>query len=121
MNKKDLDHFKKILEERREALLQTQESLKENSMALNPDDMPDEVDMAGSETNQAMNQRLRDRERILLTKIDRALVKIEKGTYGECESCGEPIGRKRLEARPVATLCIDCKEEEEVNERAYAS
>ena len=60
--------------------------------------------------------RLRERERVLLQKIDAALAKIEAGTYGKCLSCGEDIGLKRLQARPVATLCIDCKSQQEKRE-----
>jgi DnaK suppressor protein len=67
-----------------------------------------------------MNIRLRDREQILLKKIDKALTKIEKGDYGICEKCGEEISVKRLEARPVTDLCIRCKEEQERVERSFA-
>ena len=84
---------------------------------LDPDDFPDEIDTASSEMNLAFMGRLRERERGLLTKIEGALEKIEDGVYGECESCGEEIGLKRLEARPVAELCIDCKAEQEKLER----
>jgi DnaK suppressor protein len=68
----------------------------------------------------AFQGRLRERERGLLAKIEEALQKIEQGVYGECESCGEEIGLKRLEARPVAELCIDCKSEQERMERHQA-
>ena len=84
---------------------------------LDPDDFPDEIDTASSEVNVAFTGRLRERERGLLSKIEAALEKIEDGVYGECESCGEDIGLKRLEARPVAELCIDCKAEQEKIER----
>ncbi len=67
-----------------------------------------------------MSLRLRDRERVLLKKIDKTIEKIEDGSYGICESCGEEIGTKRLEARPVTDLCIRCKEEQEKIEKAYA-
>jgi DnaK suppressor protein len=120
MNKKELKKIKEILLERRNAITQTSESLSEQSVVFDPSDLPDEVDLASSETDQAINLKLRDRERILLRKIDKALKKIEDGEYGECESCGEPIGVKRLEARPVTDLCIRCKEEQERREKAYA-
>jgi DnaK suppressor protein len=68
----------------------------------------------------AFTGRLREREATLLVKIDRALDKIKEGTFGTCESCGEKIGLKRLEARPVADLCIECKTEQERNERTMA-
>ena len=63
---------------------------------------------------------LRDRERVLLRKIEKALEKIDAGEYGLCENCGDPIEVKRLEARPVTDLCILCKEEQEQMERSYA-
>ena len=84
---------------------------------LDPDDFPDEIDTASSEVNLQFTGRLREREQGLLAKIDAALEKIEKGTYGACVSCGEEIGVKRLQARPVAELCIDCKSEQEKLER----
>jgi DnaK suppressor protein len=120
MNKKDLKKFKEILNERRQEILQNKESINEQSVVFDPNDLPDEVDLASSETDQAVNLKLRDRERFLLRKIDKALAKIEEGTYGECESCGDPIGIKRLEARPVTDLCIQCKEEQEARERVFA-
>lgn len=120
VNKKELEKFKNILLERKNRLLESAESTREQGIAFEQEDLPDEVDLASSEADQSMNLRLRDRERILIRKIDKALVKIERGEYGECESCGEPIGKKRLEARPVTDLCIQCKEEQEQVERSYA-
>lgn len=92
----------------------------EKGIAFDQEDLPDEVDLASSEEAQSMNLRLRDRERVLLRKIDKALKKIADGTYGTCEECGEPIGIKRLEARPVTDLCIQCKEEQEQMEKSFA-
>lgn len=120
MNKKDLKKFKEILMERRGAITQHNESLSEQSVVFDTNDLPDEVDLASSETDQAINLKLRDRERTLLRKIDKALKKIEEGVYGVCESCEEEIGVKRLEARPVTDLCIRCKEEQERREKAFA-
>jgi DnaK suppressor protein len=120
MNKKDAKKFKEILESRKEEITSQAVQTKEKGMTFDPDDLPDEVDLASSEADQSMNLRLRDRERILLKKIEKALVKIEKGDYGICEKCGEEIGVKRLEARPVTDLCIQCKEEEEKVEKAFA-
>lgn len=77
----------------------------------------DPLDAADEERDQGFTLRLRDREQKLRKKILRALEKLEEGTYGICEGCGEPIEEKRLLSRPVATLCIDCKEEEELKER----
>ncbi len=84
---------------------------------VDPDDFPDEMDAASSEVNMQFTGRLREREHGLLSKIDAALEKIDTGEYGECRSCGEDIGVKRLRARPVAELCIDCKAEQEKLER----
>ncbi len=120
MNKKDLKKFKDILQQRRQTITQGKESISEQSVVFDPDDLADEVDLASSETDQALNLKLRDRERILIRKIDKALAKIEAGEYGDCESCGDPIGIKRLEARPVTDLCIRCKEEQEARERVFA-
>jgi DnaK suppressor protein len=120
MNKKELKKFKEILMQRRQAITQTTETINEQAVVFDPNDLPDEVDLASSETDQAVNLKLRDRERVLLKKIDKALRKIETGEYGECESCGEPIGVKRLEARPVTDLCIRCKEEQERREKIFA-
>lgn len=120
MNKKDLKKFKDILEKRKVELVSQAVSTKEKGIAFDPDDLPDEVDLASSEADQSMNLRLRDRERVLLRKIEKALVKIEAEEYGICEKCGDEIGPKRLEARPVTDLCIRCKEEEEQMERSFA-
>lgn len=89
-------------------------------MNLDPDDFPDEIDTASSEIGLSFMGRLRERERGLLNKINGALEKIEHGEYGACEQCGEEIGTKRLEARPVAQLCIDCKSQQEKLERGMA-
>jgi len=120
MNKKELKRFQGILEARKLEIAQQEEAIKEKGIAFDPDDLPDEVDLASSEADQSINLRLRDRERVLLRKIEKALKKIESGEYGVCESCGEDIETKRLEARPVADLCIRCKEEQEQQERSYA-
>jgi DnaK suppressor protein len=109
--------FQKTLLEQREELMHNAEKTLSGDIHLDPDDFPDEIDTASSEMNLAFQGRLRERERGLLGKIDGALEKIEQGVFGECESCGEQIGLKRLEARPVAQLCIDCKGEQEKLER----
>lgn len=120
MNKKDLKKFKETLEKMRDEVHTQAAIIKEKGMGFDPDDLPDEVDLAASEADQSMNLRLRDRERILLKKIEKALRKIEKDEYGICEACGEDIDVKRLDARPVTDLCIRCKEEQEQIERSYA-
>ena len=109
--------FKKVLEGQRDELLHNNKKTLSGDIHLDPDDFPDEIDTASSEMNLAFQGRLRERERGLLAKIQQALQKIDDGVYGECEECGEAIGVKRIEARPVAELCIDCKSEQEQQER----
>ncbi|MDP2427334.1 MAG: RNA polymerase-binding protein DksA, partial [Methylobacter sp.] len=78
---------------------------------------PDPNDRASQESEFSLELRTRDRERRLIKKIDEALKEIESGDYGFCESCGIEIGIRRLEARPTATLCIDCKTLDEIREK----
>jgi DnaK suppressor protein len=80
--------------------------------------VPDPNDRATLESGRSFELRIRDRERKLVTKIDEAIARIDEGTYGVCEDCGEEIGLKRLEARPVTTLCIDCKTLQETREKS---
>jgi len=117
LRKRDQDKFKKILVSQRDLLLGNVEKALAGDIHLDPDDFPDEVDAASSEVGLAFIGRLREREHGLLNKITKALDKLDDGIYGECENCGEQIGLKRLEARPVAQLCIDCKGEQERLER----
>jgi len=117
VKKRDLERFRKMLLESRKQLLENARKALSGDIHLDPDDFPDEIDAASSEAGLAFIGRLREREKGLLNKINQALEKIERGVYGECESCGEEIGAKRLEARPVAELCIDCKAEQEKLER----
>ena len=79
----------------------------------------DLADRATSETDRALELRARDRQRKLIAKIDAALARIEDGTYGYCEETGEPIGLKRLDARPIATLSLEAQERHERRERVY--
>jgi DnaK suppressor protein len=85
------------------------------------DTFPDPTDRATLETDRNFMLRIRDRERKLISKIKEALERIEDGTYGLCEACGEPISEKRLLARPVTTLCIECKARQEKQERVRGS
>jgi DnaK suppressor protein len=117
LKKRDLDRFRKLLQSQREALLGNVKRVLSGDIHVDPDDFPDEIDTASSEANLQFTGRLREREQGLLSKIDAALEKIESGEYGECTSCGEEIGVKRLKARPVAELCIECKSEAEQHER----
>jgi DnaK suppressor protein len=81
------------------------------------DNFPDPTDRASLESDRNFTLRIRDRERKLIIKIKEALERLEAGTYGICEACGEEISDKRLEARPVTTLCIDCKKRQESDEK----
>jgi DnaK suppressor protein len=117
LKKRDRDRFKKVLLEHRADLQGNQRRALSGDIHVDPDDFPDEIDTASSEVNLQFTGRLREREQGLLAKIDAALVKIKEGSFGECVSCGEDIGMKRLRARPVAELCIECKSEQEKLER----
>ncbi len=117
MKKRDLQKFKKLLAAQRDEILGNARRALSGDIHVDPDDFPDEMDTASSEVNLQFTGRLREREQRLLPKIDIALRKIEEGSYGECQSCGEEIGVARLKARPVAELCIDCKGEQEKIER----
>jgi len=112
---------KKILEIKNNLLSQRERLLKEAEETLTtlPGVMnfPDMGDQATAETERNFILRLRDRERMLLKKIDETIERIDEGTYGICEGCGAEINIKRLEARPVTTLCIDCKTRQEEEER----
>ncbi|MAI27395.1 MAG: RNA polymerase-binding protein DksA [Spirochaeta sp.] len=120
MKKRDMEKFKKLLTQQKDDLLKNARRTLSGDIHLDPDDFPDEIDTASSEMNLAFQGRLRERERGLISKINQALDKIEDGVYGECESCGEQISLKRIQARPVAELCIDCKAEQEQLERRNA-
>jgi DnaK suppressor protein len=117
LNKRDLQRFKKILLEQRDQLQGNQIKVLGGDIHLDPDDFPDEIDTASQEVSLQFTGRLREREQGLIAKIGVALQKIESGEFGECLVCGEDIGVKRLRARPVAELCIDCKSEQEKIER----
>ena len=119
MKKTELKRFKKILEEKREALIRNAEQTIAEDMTLDTNDLPDEMDLASSEYLQSFTFRLRGREKSFLDKIQKALVKIEDGSFGKCEECEEEISAKRLEARPETTLCIRCKGDQERVEKDY--
>jgi len=78
---------------------------------------PDPTDQASMETDRNFDLRIRDRERKLIKKVNQALTRVKEGSFGICESCGGNISVKRLQARPVTTLCIDCKTSQEIEER----
>ncbi len=113
MKKNEQKKFQKLLSESKKQLLENARRALTGDVHLDPDDFPDEIDTASSESGLAFIGRLRERERVLLRKIDLALQKIEDGTFGTCGACGEDIGSQRLKARPVADMCIDCKSQQE--------
>ena len=118
MNAKQREYFRQRLLRWKKELLrdtsQTLQSLQEDSLQA-----PDIADRASAETDRAVELRTRDRERKLVQKIDEALGRIEHGEYGYCEETGEPIGLRRLEARPIATLSLEAQERHERMERIY--
>lgn len=120
MDAKTLNKYRKLLLEEKQRLLNNSKNALKNELSLSPDDLPDETDLAASEINQNLIFKLRDRERQLLAKIDEALGRIDEGSFGTCADCEEPIETRRLEARPVSTLCIACKEKQEHREKIYA-
>jgi DnaK suppressor protein len=117
MQKKSKENFKKHLTERLEDLL-NQAGDTVSGMTETKENFPDPADRAALEADRNFMLRIRDREAKLIKKIKEALERIENGTYGICESCGEDITLKRLKARPVTTQCIDCKSKEEALEKA---
>ena len=117
MRKRDADRCRAILLLQRKAILAKAARVRQGELDLDQDDFPDDMDMALAESSLSFAGRIRERESKLLSKIDEALQQIDRGEYGECTSCGDEIGVKRLLARPVARLCIDCKEDQERSER----
>jgi len=117
VNKTQLEFFRELLEQRRAAL----ESGAADTVGEMTDDdetFPDPNDRATLESDRNFTLRIRDRERKLITKIEKAMQRIDDGSFGVCEACGCEISTRRLEARPVTTLCIECKEEQERKEKA---
>ncbi len=112
MEAKQLKHFKKILTEELDRLL-VQAEVGKAELASEPNQEIESLDRIVTHSNQALKLRIRSRESRLIKKVRKALDRIEDGTYGECEACGGDISLKRLEARPVTTKCIECKEHEE--------
>jgi DnaK suppressor protein len=119
LKKKDLKRFADLLMAKKLAILRNARQTLSEDMALDSEDLADEMDLASSEYLQSFTFRLRGREKTFLSKIDHALGRIEAGTFGICEECEEEISLKRLEARPETTLCIRCKEDQEKMEKAY--
>ncbi len=110
------EHFRGILLEEMKALLDEAEKTV-SEMNADTTSFPDPTDRATQESDRTFELRIRDRERKLLAKIREALERIENDSFGTCEMCGEEIGEARLKVRPVTTLCIDCKIEQEKTEK----
>lgn len=119
LTKRDLKKFRELLEQKRKFVLDRARKTLTEDMALDPNDLPDEMDLASSEYLQSFEFRLRGREKYHLAKLERALKKIDQGIFGICEECEEPISKKRLEARPETGMCIRCKEDQERDEKAF--
>lgn len=117
MDKEKLEFFRGELQKKKEDILsEAGKTLSE--MTDQTSNVPDPNDRATIESGRSFELRIRDRERKLLSKIDEAIARIDDGSYGICEECDEQIGMKRLEARPVTTLCIDCKTLQEKQEKS---
>jgi DnaK suppressor protein len=116
MDKEKRERFRKLLMEDWERLIE-EASLTLNGMSHEKALFPDPTDRAALEADRNFLLRIRDRERRLILKIRAALARIEDESFGTCESCGEEISESRLLARPVATLCVDCKREQEREEK----
>jgi len=116
MEKERLEFFRELLNERMKTLLEEAEKTV-SGMTNDKDTFPDPTDRANLETDRNFLLRIRDRERKLILKIKEALARIDDGTFGICEECGEEISEERLKARPVTTLCIECKTKAEEEEK----
>lgn len=119
MNAKQLEHFRNVLNEIKLGLSQdidrTVHTMQDEATVF-----ADPNDRASQESDMSLELRNRDRERKLIKNIDKMLARIDAGDYGYCDKCGVEIGLNRLEARPTATLCIDCKTLDEIRERQVA-
>ena len=119
MNPRQLDHFRRILSALKEELSQdidrTVHTMQDEATIF-----ADPNDRASQESDMALELRNRDRERKLIKKINDSLAALDAGVYGYCEECGIEIGVERLEARPTATLCVDCKTLDEIREKQRA-
>lgn len=117
MDEKDLTSFKELLQQRLQELLSNAGETV-SGMTEQKENFPDPTDRATLESDRNFMLRIRDREHKLISKIKKALDRIENDTFGICEKCGEDISVDRLKARPVTTLCIDCKTKEEKFEKS---
>jgi len=120
MDEERVAYFKELLNSRLEALLQEAEKTV-SGMTDEKETFPDPADRASMESDRNFLLRIRDRERKLILKIKDAIERINNGTFGICQVCGEEISENRLKVRPVTTLCIDCKTAQEAEEKAKGS
>ena len=116
LTKKKQEYFKSFLTQRLENLLD-EANKTVIGMTDERENFPDPTDRASMESDRNFELRIRDRERKLIVKIKNALDRLENGTFGICDECGEDISEERLKARPVTTLCIDCKKKQENQEK----
>ena len=118
MNERMVEYFRrKLLDWRSDLLRESEETL--DHLREGPANEADIADRASSETDRALELRTRDRARKLIAKIDEALLRVEDGSYGYCQETQEPIGIRRLEARPIATLSLEAQERHERLERTH--
>jgi DnaK suppressor protein len=118
MNQRQLEYFRrKLLAWKDEILRESRETVVH--LQSETENHPDLADRATSEADRSLELRTRDRQRKLISKIDEALRRIDEGSYGYCAETGEPIGIARLDARPIATLCLEAQERHEPRERIH--
>jgi len=117
MKKKTLKYFEQELLKKKQELMEEASRTVSQDLKTQKEDLSDTVDRSTLEADRNFLLRLRDRERKLIKKIDEALARIKEGDFGICEECGEEIDEGRLKARPVATMCISCKEDQEQKEK----
>ncbi|HHI82235.1 MAG TPA: RNA polymerase-binding protein DksA [Rhizobiales bacterium] len=120
MNERQLQYFRNKLQAWKEEILSEARNTLEN-LQNDSEKLADVADQASNETDRTLELRTRDRQRKLIAKIDAALARIANGTYGYCEETGEPIGLRRLDARPIATLSIEAQEAHERREKIHRS
>lgn len=120
MDSEHLEEFRSQLTEEKRSLIEKAAHTIENEIDLSKDDMADDIDLASALADQNLSLRLRGRERTLMKKIDLALERIDNEEFGECVVCGDDIALKRLRARPVTTMCINCKQEQERREKMFS-
>jgi DnaK suppressor protein len=119
MDEKQTTHFREKLEKMSDDI-QSGANKTISEMTDHSDNYPDPTDRAAAESDRSFELRIRDRERKLLNKIKEASERIDNGTFGICDECGDDIANERLEARPVTTYCIECKTRQEQEEKSKA-